>query len=348
MHVPKEVRDVCYNKTQGARKALKISRQGSTATDGSIASESVTSLHAAVSNITRAAAAPTDRRQNQMNDHFPQGFQAADYKQLVAGDQNRKKVGNPAVKDQFSLVFDDSTEAGSVYRCVHCNAKTFTWKTFNLSKANAHLQACMHVPKEVRDVCYNKTQGARKAPKISRQGSAATAATDGSIASESVASLEVAASNITRATAAPTDRRQNLMDDHFPQGFRTADYKQLVADDQKRKKVGNPAVKDQFSIVFDDSTEAGSMYRCVHCNAKTFTWKTLNSSKANAHLQVCMHVPKEVKDVCYNMTQGARKPHRGITFDTSNFFSEMSPLQCDENKKMILILSQCTCHLSHI
>eukprot|EP00978_Attheya_sp_CCMP212_P022010 scaffold64996_cov68-Attheya_sp.AAC.2 len=119
--------------TQGARKALRISRQGSAATDGSIASESVTSLQAAASNITRAAAAPTGRRQNH-HDHFPRGFQAGDYKQLVAGEQKSKKVGNPTVKDQFSLVFDDSTdEAGSVYRCVHCNAKTFTWKTFNSS-----------------------------------------------------------------------------------------------------------------------------------------------------------------------------------------------------------------------
>eukprot|EP00978_Attheya_sp_CCMP212_P012486 scaffold31161_cov56-Attheya_sp.AAC.2 len=151
-------------------EALKSSRRGSTATEGSIASKSVASLQAAASNITRAAAAPTGRRQSQMNDHFPRGSQAGEYKQLVAGEQKSKKVGNPAVKDQFSLVFDDSIEeAGSVYRCVHCNAKTFTWKTFNSSKANAHLQVCVHVPKEVRDVCYNMTQGARKALKISRQ-----------------------------------------------------------------------------------------------------------------------------------------------------------------------------------
>jgi hypothetical protein len=127
-----------------------------------------------------------------------------------------KKRGNPTVREQYDIIFDDGcNQEQRKYRCRHCKTQTFKWAKFNSARANVHLSKCDMVPPDVRESCLGGTQAAKKTRRLGQQ---ATAAHDGSIASpeSSVATsqwdirISVAEVNWDMPAAAGANRRERI------------------------------------------------------------------------------------------------------------------------------------------
>jgi uncharacterized protein YukE len=72
-----------------------------------------------------------------------------------------RKRRNSFVCEQF-LVLQGSFSEGGSFRCKHCNDQTFTWNTWNSSKARSHLERCSSTPSEVRVAVAESSQASKK------------------------------------------------------------------------------------------------------------------------------------------------------------------------------------------
>lgn len=91
-----------------------------------------------------------------------------------------RKRRNSFVCDQF-VVLQGTFSKGGSFRCKHCNLQTYTWNTWNSSKARSHLEQCCDTPEEVRVAVVESSQASRKKMKTA---SLALTSTTGSMASE--------------------------------------------------------------------------------------------------------------------------------------------------------------------
>jgi hypothetical protein len=85
-----------------------------------------------------------------------------------------RKTRNSFVCEQFDVLQGSFSEGGT-FRCMHCNEQTFTWHTWNSSKARSHLERCCDTPQEVRVAVTESSQASRK--KLKTASSALNSAT---------------------------------------------------------------------------------------------------------------------------------------------------------------------------
>jgi hypothetical protein len=142
----------------------------------------------------------------------------------------KKKRGNPTVREQYDIVLDDGNAEQTKYRCRHCKKKTYAWAKFNSARANDHLGQCNEVPADVRASCREGSQAAKRTKKLERQASTAH---DGSIASESTATLGAAHAAGASAQSSVMDRilkanRQTQMTTHYGAGYKPEDFRRII------------------------------------------------------------------------------------------------------------------------
>ena len=80
-----------------------------------------------------------------------------------------RKKRNSFVCEQF-VVLQGSFSEGGTFRCMHCNEQTFTWHTWNSSKARGHLERCCDTPQEVKVVVAESSQASKKKLKTGSLG----------------------------------------------------------------------------------------------------------------------------------------------------------------------------------
>jgi hypothetical protein len=76
-----------------------------------------------------------------------------------------RKKRNSFVCEQFDVLQGSFSEGGS-FRCRHCIEQTFTWNTWNSSKARSHLEVCSNTPADVRVAVAESSQASRKKAKM--------------------------------------------------------------------------------------------------------------------------------------------------------------------------------------
>jgi hypothetical protein len=145
-----------------------------------------------------------------------------------------RKKRNSFVCEQYVVIQGTFSEGGS-FRCMHCNEQTFTWNTWNSSKARGHLERCCDTPQEVRVAVAESSQASKKKLKTS---SLVLSSATGSMAPEEEKSLILGLKEQIKNLKAASKREANMAQEKSRQDIEkiVVDYENKISELDLGKK----------------------------------------------------------------------------------------------------------------